>query len=251
MTNVATRKTGTDAAAIVGIGRTAYSRNLEGRTDGSLVLEAATKAMSDGGLRREEIDGICGDGSPVGVSTAYVASGLGLDGLSYFSNTGALYIFSLAAARNAIAAGQCNTVLVFHSAFRSPGMSQSAAADPFRMRAASRAFGSRGVLPENLLGGISYPLWASRYMAEYGLTREQLAKVALSDRQNAMRNPHAVMRRPLTIEEYLAARYIQEPLCLLDMDVPIDGATAMVLTSAERARAWCPGRYSFMPRPSG
>ena len=204
--------------------------------------------MVDAGLTAKDIDGICGDGSPVGVSTAYVASGLGIDGVTYWANPGALFVFSLASACNAIVAGQCDTALVFHSAFRSPGMSRAAARDPFRVRAMARPYGSHGVIPEEILGAVSYATWASRYMYEYGLTREQLARVALNGRKHAEQNRHTVMRSPLCMDDYLASRFINEPLCILDMDIPIDGGTAMVLTLTERARDTQAPAYSHSCR---
>ena len=78
---------------------------------------------------------------------------------------------------------------------------------------------------------------ARRYMHEYGATREHLANVALAVRKAANRNPAAMMHeRPLTREEYLAARWISEPLCLFDNCLETDGALACVVVSAERAR---------------
>jgi acetyl-CoA acetyltransferase len=79
-------------------------------------------------------------------------------------------------------------------------------------------------------------LWR-RYMHETGATREQLANVAISVRRMANRNPRAAMyERPLGREEYMAARWISEPLCLFDNCLETDGALACVLVGAERAR---------------
>ena len=83
---------------------------------------------------------------------------------------------------------------------------------------------------------MGYAAWASRYKYEYGASREPFARVALNDRANALRNPHAAMQTPMTMDDYLAARMIREPLCLFDMDVPVDGADAFIITTAERAR---------------
>jgi acetyl-CoA acetyltransferase len=59
--------------------------------------------------------------------------------------------------------------------------------------------------------------------------------VAINDRTNALNNPHAAMRDPMTMEDYLSARMIRWPLCLYDMDVPVDGADAFIITTRERA----------------
>ena len=73
-------------------------------------------------------------------------------------------------------------------------------------------------------------------MHEFGTTREQLAQIALNARKNAALNPRAVYREPLTLDDYFGARLISTPFCLYDCDVPVDGATAFVLSRAERAR---------------
>jgi acetyl-CoA acetyltransferase len=78
---------------------------------------------------------------------------------------------------------------------------------------------------------------ARRYMYEYGMTREQLANAALAFRKHANRNPAALMfEKPLTREQYLSARWISEPLCLFDNCLESDGAVALVIVAAERAR---------------
>jgi acetyl-CoA acetyltransferase len=77
---------------------------------------------------------------------------------------------------------------------------------------------------------------ATRYMYDFGLTREQLGQVALTARANAARNPQAVYRDPMTMEDYLAGRMISSPLCLYDCDVPVDGATAIVVSHADTRR---------------
>ena len=78
-------------------------------------------------------------------------------------------------------------------------------------------------------------LYAQRHMHEFGTTREQLAQVAINGRRNAARNPKAIYRDPLSLDDYLAARTISTPLCLYDCDVPCDGSTAFVVSRAEHA----------------
>jgi acetyl-CoA acetyltransferase len=93
-----------------------------------------------------------------------------------------------------------------------------------------------GFGPDSITGAVGYTAWASRYLHEYGASRETFGLVAVNDRSNAARNPAAVLRDPITMDDYLAARMIRWPLCLLDMDVPVDGADAFIVTTAERAR---------------
>ena len=73
-------------------------------------------------------------------------------------------------------------------------------------------------------------------MHDYGAKKEDFGLVAINERANVVANPHAVMREPISMDDYLNARIIRWPLGLLDMDVPIDGADAVVVTTAERAR---------------
>jgi acetyl-CoA acetyltransferase len=78
-------------------------------------------------------------------------------------------------------------------------------------------------------------LVATRHMHEYGTTREQLGAIAVNGRGNARLNPRALYREPLTLEDYLGARMITEPLCLYDCDAPIDGSTVIIVSSMEAA----------------
>src|SRR5262249_8946675 len=74
-----------------------------------------------------------------------------------------------------------------------------------------------------------------RYMHEFGATREQLAWIPVTQRAHAALNPAAVYRDPLSVEDYLAARMISTPMCLYDCDVPVDGSTALVVSTADAA----------------
>jgi acetyl-CoA acetyltransferase len=84
--------------------------------------------------------------------------------------------------------------------------------------------------------GAFHALMMRRHMEQYGTEPEQLGAIAMAFRRHASLNPDAVMRTPFTIEEYLAARFICEPLRLLDYCLINDGGVAMILTTAERAR---------------
>ena len=162
-----------------------------------------------------------------------LAAMLELPTITHHARPAAVAGFAFIDAVNAIVAGSCDTVLVCLSMMRTPGMSRSSASDPFRR---NLAFGVP-IIPEHATMAAAYAAWASRYIYEFGARREDFGYVAVNDRTNAGRNPLAAMRSPLTMDDYLAARMIREPLCLLDMDVPVDGADAFVLTTAERAKA--------------
>jgi acetyl-CoA acetyltransferase len=78
-------------------------------------------------------------------------------------------------------------------------------------------------------------LFAQRHFHEYGTTREQLAQIALNARANAARNPKAIYREPMTLDDYLSVRMISTPLCLYDCDVPADGGTAVIVSRVDAA----------------
>jgi acetyl-CoA acetyltransferase len=224
-----------DQVAIVGVGSTGFTRDSGGRSRDSLVTQAAIEAIKDAGLSKADIDGVCGT-MP---SAARMVSLLGLPEVTHYANQPAPMIFTIVDAMNAVFSGSADTVLAYHSVYRSPAISRQAAADPFR-----RNLGWGGqpagpqwrTDPETVEGAVGYTAWASRYIHEYAAKREYLGYVAINDRTNAARNPLAAMREPLSMEDYLGARMIRDPLCLFDMDVPVDGADAFIVTTAERAR---------------
>ncbi|HMO67918.1 MAG TPA: hypothetical protein PKE25_04520, partial [Novosphingobium sp.] len=126
--------------AIVGVGSTAYGRDLE-RSLLSLGLEAATRAMADAGIDRQQIDGICGSGmTPLAMGGAGFLSlqgALGIEHTTWGMNS---WLGSaLVASVQAVFSGICDTALCVQSYLREPGMSRAAARDPFRRRAARYA----------------------------------------------------------------------------------------------------------------
>jgi acetyl-CoA acetyltransferase len=99
---------------------------------------------------------------------------------------------------------------------------------------ASAAFAANAGL---LSPGHSFSVLTQRHMHLYGTKREHFGEIVLSQRENAIRRPQtALQTKPLTIDDYLAARMISDPLCLLDYTMESDGAVAVVTTSADRAR---------------
>jgi acetyl-CoA acetyltransferase len=220
-----------DQVAIVGIGSTGFTRTNE-RSALALGLEAATRAIRDAGLRAADVDGLVAIAEPGAPSPAMFASSLGLDTLTHWTRPAPVVTFAIVDAVNAIHSGSADTVLVVSSMLRLPWASRSAASDPFRRRLAT---GVQSV-PEDVGMATAYTAWASRYLHEHGVTRDGWGRIAVNARTNALRNPLAAMRTPITLDDYGAARMIRDPLCMLDMDLPVDGADAFVLTSAERAK---------------
>lgn len=235
-----------DQIAIVGVGRSDYSRN-SGVTAGALVLEACKAAIRDAGVDKAEVDGLCGSE----VTNEFVKPALGLGDLSWFTSVPITIGHQVTAAAHAVHSGAADTVLVYHSVYRRAVGSRSAAGDPFRERALLGWFnantagwhgtGHLKTEPYGLTHVPAYAAWAGRYLHDYGATREDLGLIAINARANARHNEHALLREPLTMDQYLEGRMIREPLCLYDMDIPLDAANAFVVTTAERARD-LPGR---------
>ncbi len=228
---ISARNPAKDQVAIANAATTGFSRDAGAVSAGALALDACTKVLRDTGLTAADVDGICGS-MP---QASYIQAALGIPELTYYANPQIPFVNQLVAAMSAVHSGICDVVLAYHSVYRSPMFSRSAAKDPFRR---SGGFGAGMPIPppESIFGAVGYTAWASRYLYEYGAKREHFGYVAINDRSNAARNPGAAMREPLSMEDYLQARMIRWPLCLLDMDVPVDGADAFVITTAERAR---------------
>jgi len=226
-----------DRVAIVGVGSTGFSRSNQ-RSALALALDASTQAIRDAGLTAADVNGIVAIGEPGAPSPQVLAASLGISDVTYFSRPAPVVMFSIVDAMNAVYAGACDTVLVCAAMLRLPWASRSAANDPFRrVLVRGGGGGARGGWPESVAQAAAYAAWASRYLHEYRATREPFGRIAVNCRTNARANPLAAMRDPITMDDYYEARMIREPLCMLDMDVPVDGGDAFVLTTAERARA--------------
>ncbi|HEV7469211.1 MAG: hypothetical protein QOJ30_1606 [Pseudonocardiales bacterium] len=231
-----------DKVVITGIGQSDVGRKL-GRGGVDLALDAALEAIAHAGLDPADIDGVASypgpvvaEGGFVGATTHEVRDALGLRttwALSGVETPG--QAGTLMDAASAIATGRATHVLCFRSVFESTAQAQgrAAALTGKQMRAGGHAefrmpFGAAS--PANWIA-----LYAMRYMHEFGLTREQLGQIPLNGRRNAARNPKAIYRDPMTMDDYLSARLISYPFGLYDCDVPCDGATAIILSRRDAA----------------
>ncbi|GGL13485.1 thiolase family protein [Nocardia jinanensis] len=227
-------------AVLSGAGKSQVGRRL-GRTGLDLTVEAALRAIADAGLEPDDIDGVAsypGPGVPdrgfSGATVHELRNVLGLSSRWFISSTEtAGQLGPVIEACMAVATGLAEHVLVFRSVWES-----TAQADKGR---ASVLFGN-GRAPAHLeffgpFGAVSAANWlampAQRYMYDHGLTREQLGAIAVNARKHAGLNPDAIFRDPLTMDDYLNARMISEPLCLFDCDIPCDGATAVIVSRRE------------------
>src|SRR5712692_6791457 len=235
--SIATRNPDKDQVAFASAATTGFSRNQGEVTASSLALDACMDAIRAAGIDKREINGL------IGANPAYIQSALGIPDVNYYVGPGIPFGFAIANAVGAIASGQADVILAYHSIYRTAMNSRSAANDPFRRAAFAGMMGMMGMGgggdgfgPDTVTGAVGYTAWASRYLHEYRETRDLFGYVAINDRSNAAHNPAAVMREPMTMDDYMDARMIRWPLSMLDMDVPIDGADAFIITTAERAR---------------
>lgn len=220
-----------DLVAFAGAATTGFVARNSDRSQTSLVAEASTKVLRECGLTAADVDGVCGS-MP---SAPAVQSMLGIPEVTWFANPMIPFVNQVAAAASAVHSGLCDVVLAYHAAYRLPWNTLSSLKDPFRAGGAlGPSLPNPG--PETIAAGVGYTAWASRYIHEYGTPKEHFGLVAINDRSNAAANPAAAMREPITMDDYLAARMIRWPLCLLDMDLPVDGADAFVITTTERAK---------------
>jgi len=228
---VSVRSPAKDQVAFVGVGTTGFTRH-GNRSALDLGLEASTKAILDAGLTAADIDGVVAVGEPGAPTPPQLIAALGLDTVTHASRPAPVVMNGITDAVSAVVSGACDHVLVCSAMLMLPWASRGAARDPFRSRVPSSTPG----IPESIAMAPAYTAWAGRYLYETGSTREVFGRVAVNSRTNAAANPLAVLRDPITLEEYYAARMIREPQCMLDMDIAVDGADAFVLTTTERAR---------------
>jgi acetyl-CoA acetyltransferase len=223
-----------DATAIVGIGQTEFAKALD-RSEKRLALEAIALALDDCGIAPSEVDGLASY-TLENTEEVEIARNLGLGDITFFSQVGyggGAGCGVVGHAAMAVATGQCSVAVAWRSRKRGAAASRPWSQVPPRVSGQhqwTRTFGLLRPVDE-------IALLARRYFHQFGGTREQLAAVAIATRKHANNNPAAMMySKPLTLEQYLDARWISEPLCLFDNCLESDGAGAVVITSAERAR---------------
>ncbi|MGE5291517.1 MAG: thiolase C-terminal domain-containing protein [Micromonosporaceae bacterium] len=223
-----------DRAAIVGVGYTPFTSN-SGVSTLTLASDAILAALADAGLSVKDVDGIAthrvGDSAPPWV----VAPALGIREVNWFHDQfggGSVSHAMVGQAALAIAGGVADVVVCYRainarSEFRMGGTGRGPSPIPDTQYQAPYGYFAP---PQQ------FAMFTRAHMIKYGTTHEHLGQVAITQRANAAHNERAVKREPITLDDYLASRWIAEPLRLLDCCLETDGACAIVITSAERAR---------------
>jgi len=225
--------------AIAGIGATEFSKE-SGRSELRLAAEAATAALADAGRAPADVDGLV-TFTMDGTAEIALARELGIGELRFFSHVGyggGAACGCVQQAAMAIATGIAQVVICYRALNERSGHRFGQVS-----RAAAQAPTSAGVDNSwHYPMGLSTPaatvaMIARRYMHDYGATSEDFGLVTVADRRHAATNPKAwFYRRPVTLAEHQASRWIAEPLRLLDCCQESDGAVAVVVTSLDRAQ---------------
>lgn len=216
------------ATAVVGVGTTEFG-NLTGSSADDLGLAALEAALDDAGLTARDLDGLI-----VNRVSSYetVASRMGIEPrwTAQLPAEGRMTGIAIQMAVLAITTGMASTIaLVYGNNGRSGGHTYGAAA-----RAPARPPQGYGTNPALTLPygmtspGAFYAMMFQRHCAQYGTTAEQLAQVAVTLRDHASLNPHAVFKDPISREIYLESRFIVEPLKIYDYCLINDGGVAMI-----------------------
>jgi acetyl-CoA acetyltransferase len=217
------------SVAIVGAAETDVVGVQPDKSAIQLHAEAAFNALADAGISKDEVDAVlCAGQSPVavaeylGITPTYI-DGTGVGGCSFM-----LHVRHAAAA---IQAGLCKTALITH------GQSGRSRVGEAGWGGGRQTMGGQFEDPYGVAGPPTrFTIPIVRHMAEYGTTHRQMASVAVATRRWAEKNPRAMMRDPITVEDVLASRMIAYPVHLLECCLVTDGGGALVVVSAERAR---------------
>jgi acetyl-CoA acetyltransferase len=233
-----------DEVAAVGVGYSTTGRKT-GLTSWQLAIQAAKAAMDDAGMTPADIDGISllwgvAGPAPAGLDTVDpmdLGYMLGIRGLSWYGTAGPSYIGPAIQGVAAIRAGLARTVLTLRiinqrlsSSEELQGTSRLGPTVAPGDSCFTAPFGS--VSPVFSIAALP----ARRHMDLFGTTEEQFGAHVVAQRHHASLNDDALFRDPITVEDYLAARYVATPVRILDCDYPVDSASAVIFTGADRAR---------------
>jgi len=223
-----------DQVAIAGIGCTEYSKD-SGVSTLTLASRAIMAALEDAGLDADAVDGVATFRVGDSVLPAVLTQALGVRDPRWYLDQfggGSVSHAIVGQAALAIHAGIADTVVCYRALN---------ARSEFRMGGTGRPLVDAVETQYQAPYGYFVPpqqfaMAARAHMEKYGTTEEQLGRIAVQQRANAVLNERAMMREPISLDDHAAARWVVEPFRLFDCCLETDGAVALVLTSAERAR---------------
>lgn len=226
--------------AVAGVGYSQVGRRLP-LSDDELIRQAITAAMADAGMTPKDIDGI----GTMGGNAQHMGHLLGIMPLNYFFTSSLMapaFVEPAVMCISAVASGLTHTCVAVRLMRQQGGAnpptreSAPAVAPPPRYVSGDMQF----TMPYGAAaaGATIGAIEMQRYMSQYGTTEEQFAINAVNARYHASLNDDALFREPLTVDEYLASRYVSKPMRLLDCDYPVDSVSAVIFTTEERARDW-------------
>lgn len=231
---------------IVGVGYSTVGRDT-GLSYKELAVQSALAALADAGMTGKDVDGIAfaimgepeawGEPPMYALSDRMVGHMLGMTPLRWFTNVMGNFGDLSMSAVAAVKSGVCHTVMAIHPCRsyrrRTPGVASAPVpSGAFGDAQFAQPFGAPG--PPGTIAALAM----QRYMSVYGATPEQFGIHAETKRFHASLNEDALLRAPLTVEEYLESRMIAEPVRLLDCDYPCDVSGAVIFTTEERASSW-------------
>jgi acetyl-CoA acetyltransferase len=195
---------------------------------------ALSLLLKESGLGKDEIDGLTVSSFTLAPDTAIgLTQHLGLSPrwLDHIPLGGASGVVALRRAARAVQAGDADVVACIAA--------DTNHVDSFRLTLANFSQFARDAVYPYGAGGpnASFAFLTAYYMRQHGAAREDFGKLCVAQRANALKYPHALFKKPLTLEEYLSARPIAEPLHLFDCVMPCAGAEAFLVLSEERAKA--------------
>lgn len=220
--------------SVVGVGTTPFGR-MPDRSADDLGAWALQEALDDAGLTVKDLDGLVVN-RVSGYEPFAADQGIEPRWVVELPAHGRMTGASIQLAVMAIHTGMCDTVaLVYGNNGRSAGATYGGSGG-----GAAEGYGSASrelVQPYGMTSpGAFYALMFDRYRSEFGATSDELATVAITFRRHATLNPAAVMRDPITLDDYRASRYIVEPLHIYDYCLINDGGVAMILSGTDRGR---------------
>ena len=216
---------------IAGIGHTAFGK-LPGRSTVSLNVEAIGRALADAGVEKNAVDGLFVKAPTSKFEMMYaqkLAEALGMQPRigGVWDHGGASNISMIGYAAMAIEAGQCEIAIVALADNPATGTRQ----------AYEKSYGDDDSALYGWFGTpAGYAMIAQRHLQQYGTPNDGLGAIAVACRKHGAANPNAQLRKPLTLDQYRVSRMIVEPLRRDDCCLVSDGAAAVVVMSAERAK---------------